>query len=92
MNEQSQQTNRSAEPAETAEAANTQQLGPEDRILRLPEVEAVVGLRRSWLYEAIKVGDFPAPVRLTRRAVGWRSRDIKAWLDQREPAPTAGTR
>lgn len=55
----------------------------QDRILRRPEVEKLVGLRRSALYKLIAEGKFPPPVRLTRRAVGWRSGDVQAWIDGR---------
>ena len=34
------------------------------RVLRLPEVEAVTGLKHSAIYEAIAAGTFPAPIGL----------------------------
>lgn len=58
-----------------------------DEILRRSEVERVVGLKRSAIYEMISRGIFPRPVRIGARAVGWRRRDIRAWLDSR---PAAG--
>lgn len=57
-----------------------------DRILRRPEVQARAGLGRSALYAMIRRGEFPAPVRLTGSAVGWRESDVAAWIDSR---PTA---
>lgn len=54
---------------------------PTDRILRLPEVEKIVNLKRTAIYRAIKSGTFPAPVRLSVRAVGWKLSDIKSWLN-----------
>ena len=53
------------------------------RILRLPEVEAVTGLKRSQIYEDILDGRFPAPVPLGERAVGWIEDEVAAWLDAR---------
>ncbi len=58
--------------------------GPSDtRILRLPEVLARVGLRRSAVYQLMAAGHFPASVRLTPNSVGWRSDDIEAWITSR---------
>jgi prophage regulatory protein len=31
-------------------------------------------------------GDFPRPVRLGIRAVGWRESDVRDWLESREQA------
>lgn len=57
-----------------------------NKILRLPSVQELTGKSRSAIYSDVARGVFPVPVRLGRRAVGWRSQDIDAWLDTREPA------
>ena len=44
----------------------------------LPEI---VGYKRSTLYLKIKEGTFPPPVKLGPRAVGWKSEDIEAWIE-----------
>lgn len=54
-----------------------------ERLLRLPDVEARVGLRRSSIYDAVKRGEFPAPVKLSRRAVCWPASAIDAWIAER---------
>jgi prophage regulatory protein len=54
------------------------------RILRLPAVQEVTGKSRSGIYSDIERGLFPAPVRLGRRAVGWRAEDLASWLADRE--------
>ena len=54
-------------------------------ILRKPRVLALIGMRNTWLHEAVKRGDFPAPVMLGARAVGWRRADVETWLAAREP-------
>ena len=59
------------------------------RILRRAEVERITGLPRSTLYEMINRGEFPPPVRLGRRAVGWFEADVLAWLDSRPTAALA---
>ena len=56
----------------------------ETRILRLPEVLARVGLRRSTVYQLMDTGEFPASVRLTANAVGWLSSDVDAWIAGRQ--------
>jgi len=50
---------------------------------KLPEVMQRTTMSRSAIYDAIKKGAFPAPVRLTgsSRAVAWRTEDIDAWID-----------
>ena len=54
-------------------------------ILRRPRVEQVVGLSRSTLYAKVADGSFPPPIKLGKRAVGWRESDIDAWLASRPP-------
>lgn len=51
-------------------------------ILRLPAVKARTGLSRSSIYLRIARGDFPKPVSLGGRAVGWIESEIQAWLQQ----------
>jgi prophage regulatory protein len=46
----------------------------------------MVGLGRTSIYAAIKAGTFPAPVKLTEHAVGWRSTEIAAWIASRASA------
>ena len=54
-----------------------------DKILRRTEVEAITGLKRSTLYAAIKNGEFPSPLKLTTRSVGWLESTISEWIDSR---------
>jgi len=56
-----------------------------ERILRRPEVEARTGLSRSSIYLWMSRREFPQPVPLGNRLVGWRERDIEAWITAREP-------
>ena len=51
-------------------------------ILRLPAVKTRTGLSRSTIYLRISEGDFPKPVSLGGRAVGWIEAEINDWLDQ----------
>ncbi len=54
-----------------------------EKILRRPDVQARTGLSRSALYDAIKKGLFPKPIKLTERAVGWAESAISQWIDSR---------
>jgi prophage regulatory protein len=49
-------------------------------ILRLPTVKARTGLSRSTIYLRISEGNFPKPVALGGRAVGWVEAEINDWL------------
>jgi prophage regulatory protein len=53
------------------------------RILRRKDVESRVGLARSSLYSLIQKNEFPRPVQLSERAVGWREADVNEWLESR---------
>jgi prophage regulatory protein len=53
------------------------------RILRLPEVEAATGKKRSAIYDGMADGTFPRPVPLGERAVGWIESEILAWQEAR---------
>ena len=52
----------------------------ERSLLRLPNVEARTGYRRSSIYAKIRRGEFPSPVALGARAVAWPSDAIDAWI------------
>jgi prophage regulatory protein len=52
-------------------------------ILRRKQVEARTGLSRSTLYSMIQCGQFPRPIPLTARAVGWLQSDIEQWIAER---------
>lgn len=52
-------------------------------ILRRAQVQERTGLSRSLLYRLIKEGRFPTSVKLSERAVGWRSCHIDEWLENR---------
>ena len=51
-------------------------------ILRLPAVKARTGLSRSTIYVRVADGDFPKPVSLGGRAIGWVEEEIEDWLNQ----------
>jgi prophage regulatory protein len=55
-------------------------------LLRLPALEARLGLSPSSIYRLLAKGDLPKPVQLTDRAVAWRSAEIDEWIASRQPA------
>lgn len=52
-------------------------------ILRRKQVESRCGISRSSIYQGIKDGTFPAPIRLGNKSVGWIESDINNWIQQR---------
>ena len=56
----------------------------ERKIIRAAEVLEMIGLSRTTLWRLVKAGKFPAPLKLSVRARGWRLSDVEAWLDSRE--------
>lgn len=50
------------------------------RFIRLKEVLAICGKSRSSVYEAIKKGEFPAPVKLRGRSSAWIRGEVLQWM------------
>ena len=51
--------------------------------LKRPEIEHRTGLKRSTIYDKMKAGTFPKPVKLGARAVAWLEPEIDAWIKER---------
>ncbi|KQW65079.1 transcriptional regulator [Variovorax sp. Root411] len=56
---------------------------PPDRLLRLPEVERLTGLRRSAIYEQMRRGIFPRSVKAGRRIAAWPESAVQSWIAER---------
>ncbi len=52
-------------------------------VSRRPAVQRRIGLSRSTIYAKMAEGDFPRPIKLGKRAVGWLDSDIDEWLESR---------
>ena len=51
------------------------------RLIRLPEVMSRTGMGRSWIFQAVKDGRFPAPISVPgSRAVAWVDGEVGAWI------------
>lgn len=59
------------------------------QILRRVEVQARTGLARSTIYASIAAGNFPRPVKLGARSVGWLDSEVDQWLAERVAASRA---
>jgi prophage regulatory protein len=55
------------------------------RLLRLPAVEDVTGMKKTQIYDAIERGVFPKPVPILEggRAVGWVEEEIIDFIEAR---------
>lgn len=50
------------------------------RFINLPAVENKTALKKSSIYAKVKIGDFPAPIKLGVKTV-WIESDIDSWMD-----------
>lgn len=55
-----------------------------EKIHRLPSTLDITGLCRTSLYDALAAKEFPEPVLLGKRAVGWKETDLNAWIASRQ--------
>lgn len=55
-------------------------------LLKRRQVGEITTLSRASIYDMIKRGVFPKPIKIGERAVAWREADIIAWLDARMAA------
>jgi prophage regulatory protein len=52
-------------------------------LLRIEQVAERIQLGRSWIYGAVKRGEFPAPAaKLSRRCTRWDSDSVDAWINK----------
>jgi prophage regulatory protein len=52
-------------------------------ILRLPSVQARTGLSRSTIYLRISRNEFPKPISLGSRAIGFLESEVNSWISAR---------
>ncbi len=52
------------------------------KILRLPKVMNMTGLSRSTIYLKLSNDNFPRPIPLGTRAVGWVEKDVNDWIEK----------
>jgi len=71
-------TETSASPARTEAIP----VPPAPRLIRLPEVMARVGLKRSAIYQRMSEGRFPKSRSLGPKCAVWVEREIEEWIEQ----------
>ena len=57
---------------------------PEEGLMRLPEFLKLVPVSRSTVYSKIRSGDWPAPLRISKRVIAFRNQDVRALLERFE--------
>jgi prophage regulatory protein len=62
------------------------------KIIRRPAVKAKTGIPNSTMALKIMKGEFPRPVPLGARSVGWVESEIDEWIAARIDARSKGTR
>lgn len=55
-----------------------------EEFVSLPRVCQIAGVSRGTLYNWVRDGDFPAPVQVGPRRIGWRMSDLSSWVLSRE--------
>jgi prophage regulatory protein len=60
------------------------------KFMRLPAVKAATGECRSTIYQKVKAGTFPKPVKLGAKAVGWVEDEIAAYNEAKIAARDSG--
>ena len=53
------------------------------RLLTVREVSARVGLAVPTLWAMVARGDFPIPIKVTKRSTRWRSEEVEEWIETR---------
>ena len=53
-----------------------------EELLRLPDIRRATGLSRTTIWRLEGAGKFPKRIKLSARAVGWKARDIRLWIDE----------
>lgn len=52
------------------------------RLIRLPEVMARVGLKRSTIYRKMEEGTFPRSRSISAKCAVWVEAEIQGWIDE----------
>jgi len=55
----------------------------EERLIRLPQVENLTGLKRAHIYGLARRGQFPKPLKVGARASAWQESLVMQWVQDR---------
>ena len=75
----------------TTEAEKISAISEVERLINLNEVEFQTGFKSSFIYQLIKEGKFPAPVKIGT-ASRWKLSEIQAWIQAQIESSTSGKR
>ena len=64
---------------------------PPERLIPLPEVESRSGFKSSFIYQLIKEGKFPKPVKIGS-ASRWRESEVQQWIHNQIEGSASGKR
>ena len=56
------------------------------RVIRIETLCEKLQLSRSWIYQQVALDQFPRPISLGTRAVGWLEHEIDQWVEDRTKA------
>lgn len=59
-------------------------LAVHNEIIRPRNLPTETGLSKTTIWRLERAGDFPARIRLSAGAVGYRRSEVKAWLESRQ--------
>ncbi len=69
------------QPTTSSTSSHVQQL--QTALIRRKEVERLTALSRSRIYDLMKQGAFPKPVRLGAMSVAWPENLVREWIAER---------
>ena len=52
------------------------------RLIRIEEVTNQTGLPRDSIYYQIRNGNFPLPIKISRRSAAWVELEVQKWIEQ----------
>ncbi|MFN7040873.1 MAG: helix-turn-helix transcriptional regulator [Acidovorax temperans] len=64
-------------------SAESDGVGEDDRLIRLPEVLRLTGMCRSALYNQMALGQFPRSIKIGPRAASWSLNEVRRWIGSR---------
>ena len=64
---------------------------PDEAIVRLPTVLALFPVSDGQVWRMVREGNFPSPVKLADRAIGWKAGAIREFLRKDRPVAEVGS-
>lgn len=73
----------------TGETGQLPTIPATEKLLPLPEVESRSGFKSSFIYQLIKQGKFPPPVKIGN-ASRWRESEVQQWIQNQIKGKSSG--